>query len=150
MVRPGGGPGGCQRAPGEVLILRVHRFLLQLAAYPGAWRFFPAPGHLPPAGHQVSGTFAGVGVAASEDPAVDGWLIEQLESAGLTQCAPANCGVIAVVRGDSAQQAIKAIVAGGDERNRIKFYSTKCAKEAIRILAEKYVDDEEVALVLQY
>ena len=25
----------------------------------------------------------------------------------------ANCGVIAVVRGDSVQQAIKAIVAGG-------------------------------------
>ncbi len=63
--------------------MRVHRFLLQLAAYLVRGGFSMPRGHLPPAGHQVSGTFAGVGVAASEDPAVDGWLIEQLKSAGL-------------------------------------------------------------------
>ncbi len=40
-------------------------------------------GHLPPAGHIVPNSFAGVGVAASEDPAVDDWLIEKLEEAQL-------------------------------------------------------------------
>ena len=61
----------------------------------------------------------------------------------------ANCGVIAVVRGDSVQQAIKAIVAGGMKGIELSF-TVPNAQEAIRILAEKYVDDEEVALVLQY
>ena len=60
----------------------------------------------------------------------------------------ANCGVIAVVRGDSAQQAIKAseaIVAGGMKGIELTF-TVPNAQEAIRILAEKYVDDEEVVI----
>ena len=55
----------------------------------------------------------------------------------------ANCGVIAVVRGDSAQQAIKAseaIVAGGMKGIELTFTVPKYAQEAIRTLAEKYVD----------
>ncbi len=43
---------------------------------------FPG-GHLPPAGHAVAEDFAGVGVAASEDPAVNAYLIEQLQGAGI-------------------------------------------------------------------
>lgn len=83
MVKPGGAPGGSQRAPGEALILHIYRFLLQLAAYLLRGRFSMPRGHLPPVGHRVPEHFAGVGVAAAEDPAVDDWLIEQLESAGL-------------------------------------------------------------------
>lgn len=40
-------------------------------------------GHLPPVGHQVPDGFAGVGVATSEDPAVDAYVIEQLRGAGI-------------------------------------------------------------------
>ena len=60
----------------------------------------------------------------------------------------ANCGVIAVVRGDSAQQAIKAseaIVAGGMKGIELTF-TVPNAQEAIRTLAEKHVDDEEVVI----
>jgi len=35
-------------------------------------------GHFPPAGHTIPAGFAGVGVAASDDPAVDDYLIERL------------------------------------------------------------------------
>ncbi len=37
--------------------------------------------HLPPAGHRVSESIAGVGVAAAEDPAVDRFIVEQLQHA---------------------------------------------------------------------
>ena len=60
----------------------------------------------------------------------------------------ANCGVIAVVRGDSAQQAIKAseaIVAGGMKGIELTF-TVPNAQEAIRTLSEKYADDEEVVI----
>lgn len=83
MVQPGGGPGGHQRAPGGTLILRVHHFLLQLAAYLLRGGFSMPRGHLPPAGHRVPEHFVGVGVAAAEDPTVDDWLIDHLETAGL-------------------------------------------------------------------
>lgn len=42
-----------------------------------------ADGHRPPHGHTVPRAFAGVGVAASADPAVDAWIIESLQMAGL-------------------------------------------------------------------
>lgn len=40
-------------------------------------------GHLPPAGHTVPADFAGVGVAAAEDPAVDAWIIACLQQSGI-------------------------------------------------------------------
>ncbi len=43
---------------------------------------FPS-GHQPPAGHTVPLRFAGVGVAASPDPAVDDWIIATLRTAGI-------------------------------------------------------------------
>lgn len=45
---------------------------------------FSRPGsHLPPSGHSVPADFVGVGVAASEDPAVDAWLIDCLKQNGI-------------------------------------------------------------------
>lgn len=43
---------------------------------------FPG-GHRPPAGHTVPARFAGIGVAASPDPAVDDWIIATLRGAGI-------------------------------------------------------------------
>ncbi|MBI2307250.1 MAG: hypothetical protein HYU78_08095 [Rhodocyclales bacterium] len=40
-------------------------------------------GHRPPAGHVVAEAFAGVGVAAAADPAVDDWLLARLREAGV-------------------------------------------------------------------
>lgn len=40
-------------------------------------------GHRPPVGHLVPEAFAGVGVATSDDPAVDTYVIERLRNAGL-------------------------------------------------------------------
>lgn len=40
-------------------------------------------GHLPPPGHDVPEDFAGVGVAASEDPAVDDFILERLVELGI-------------------------------------------------------------------
>lgn len=40
-------------------------------------------GHLPPAGHDVPDTFAGVGVATGEDQAVDDYVIDRLNEAGI-------------------------------------------------------------------
>ena len=40
-------------------------------------------GHLPPAGHVVAEAFAGVGVAAAEDPAVDAWIVDCLRHSGI-------------------------------------------------------------------
>lgn len=42
-------------------------------------------GHLPPAGHEVPEDFAGVGIAASEDPAVDDFILERLNELGIRQ-----------------------------------------------------------------
>lgn len=45
---------------------------------------FSRPGtHLPPSGHLVPEDFVGVGVAASEDPAIDDWLIACLRENGM-------------------------------------------------------------------
>ncbi len=45
---------------------------------------FASPGnHLPPAGHVVPADFAGVGVAASEDPATDAWIVARLQESGI-------------------------------------------------------------------
>lgn len=63
--------------------MSVGRFLPHLLAYLLRGRFSLPRGHLPPAGHVVPEGFAGVGVAAAEDPAVDDWLIETLECARL-------------------------------------------------------------------
>jgi hypothetical protein len=43
---------------------------------------FPG-GHRPPGGHVVPEAFAGVGVAAAEDPATDDWQLARLHEAGL-------------------------------------------------------------------
>ncbi|TXG86753.1 MAG: hypothetical protein E6R10_09365 [Rhodocyclaceae bacterium] len=53
-----------------------------LAALLGGRLRFPG-GHRPPAGHVVGEAFAGVGVAASDDPAVDEFIVAQLRWAGL-------------------------------------------------------------------
>lgn len=59
-----------------------------------------------------------------------------------------KCGVIAVVRGDSAEQAVKAsdaIVAGGMKGIELTF-TVPNADEAIRTLAKKYENDPEVVV----
>jgi tRNA A-37 threonylcarbamoyl transferase component Bud32 len=43
---------------------------------------FPG-GHIPPALHEVAADFTGVGVAASADPAVDDFILQQLKSLGV-------------------------------------------------------------------
>lgn len=43
---------------------------------------FPG-GHLPPSGHRVDPAFAGVGVAAAHDPAIDEFIIGRLQDAGI-------------------------------------------------------------------
>lgn len=43
---------------------------------------FPG-GHIPPANHAVPVDFAGVGVAASDDPAVDDYILERLQALGI-------------------------------------------------------------------
>lgn len=58
-------------------------FASALAGYILRGGFFCPGGHLPPAGHRVSEAFAGVGVAASSDPAVDDYLIARLREAGI-------------------------------------------------------------------
>jgi len=40
-------------------------------------------GCLPPPGHQVLSHFAGVGVASSEDPVMDAYVITQLQELGI-------------------------------------------------------------------
>ncbi len=42
-----------------------------------------AGGHRPPVGHTVPAAFAGVGIAAAEDPAIDDWLLARLHEAGI-------------------------------------------------------------------
>ena len=58
-------------------------FFRAIAGYLLKGRFAFPGGHLPPIGHVVPENFAGVGVAASVDPAVDDWIIEKLLSAGI-------------------------------------------------------------------
>ena len=58
-------------------------FLSAVVSYFLKGKFAFPRGHLPPSGHVVPENFAGVGVAASVDPAVDDWIIEKLLSAGI-------------------------------------------------------------------
>lgn len=58
-------------------------FFRAIAGYLLKGRFAFPGGHLPPSGHVVPEDFAGVGVAASVDPAVDDWIIEKLLAAGI-------------------------------------------------------------------
>ena len=52
---------------------------LAIARYALAGGFTRPGAHLPPGGHVVPTNFVGVGVAASDDPAVDAWLINCLQ-----------------------------------------------------------------------
>lgn len=54
-----------------------------LAGYLLRGGFSRPGGHLPPSGHVVPADFAGVGVAASDDPAVDAWIIACLREYGI-------------------------------------------------------------------
>jgi hypothetical protein len=60
----------------------VH-FALSLLGYVLRGGFSWPGGHLPPHGHVVSRTMAGVGVAASADVAADDWMIACLHNAGI-------------------------------------------------------------------
>ncbi len=61
----------------------VVHFALSLLSYVLRGGFSWPGGHLPPKGHVVSPTLAGVGVAASADPAADDWMIACLRDAGI-------------------------------------------------------------------
>lgn len=56
---------------------------LAIARYALAGGFTRPGAHLPPSGHAVPADFVGVGIAASEDPAVDTWLIACLQQHGI-------------------------------------------------------------------
>lgn len=58
-------------------------FASALAGYVLRGGFSWPGGHLPPSGHRVPEAFAGVGVAASIDPAVDDYIIARLNEAGI-------------------------------------------------------------------
>jgi hypothetical protein len=58
-------------------------FASTLAGYVLRGGFSFPGGHLPPAGHLVPEAFAGVGVAASSDPAVDDYILARLSEAGI-------------------------------------------------------------------
>ncbi|MDQ5879792.1 MAG: hypothetical protein QG638_2529 [Pseudomonadota bacterium] len=58
-------------------------FASALAGYVLRGGFSYPGGHLPPIGHRVSEAFAGVGVAASSDPATDDFIIAHLHNAGI-------------------------------------------------------------------
>lgn len=58
-------------------------FFRAIAGYLLKGRFAFPGGHLPSSGHLVPENFAGVGVAASVDPAVDDWIIDNLSAAGI-------------------------------------------------------------------
>ena len=63
---------------------RPHRrFAGALAGYLLRGGFSFHGGHRPPAGHVVPEVFAGVGIAAAEDPAVDDWLLARLGESGI-------------------------------------------------------------------
>ncbi|MBK8524396.1 MAG: hypothetical protein IPL58_09955 [Betaproteobacteria bacterium] len=59
------------------------RFAAALAGYVLRGGLSWPGGHLPPSGHRVPETFAGVGVAASIDPAVDDFIIAHLNASGI-------------------------------------------------------------------
>ncbi len=59
------------------------RFGLSLLGSLLRGRFVFPGGHRPTVGHQVPDAFAGVGVAAAEDPEVDDWLIARLQETGI-------------------------------------------------------------------
>ncbi len=60
----------------------VH-FALAVLKYLLSGRLFKAGAHRPIAGHVVPDDFVGVGVAASDDPAVDDYIIARLKEAGI-------------------------------------------------------------------
>lgn len=59
------------------------RFAGALLGYLLRGGFSFAGGHRPPVGHVVPEAFAGVGIAAAEDPAVDAWLLARLYESGI-------------------------------------------------------------------
>ena len=59
------------------------RFAGALLGYLLRGGFSFAGGHRPPVGHVVPEAFAGVGIAAAEDPAVDDWLLARLNESSL-------------------------------------------------------------------
>lgn len=78
------------------------------AALGGAFRL--PGGHLPPAGHAVSPDFAGVGVAAAADPAVDDYIIEQLAAAGISAV---RIDFSSADEGGAGQRLLTRLLAGG-------------------------------------
>lgn len=62
--------------PGSLFARAVLSYLL-------AGKLRVPAGHLPPAGHDVPDAFAGVGVATCSDPAVDDYVIDRLNEAGI-------------------------------------------------------------------
>lgn len=58
-------------------------FVATVLAYLLRGRLSFSGGHRPPVGHVVPEAFAGVGVAASSDAAVDDWIVEKLQAAGI-------------------------------------------------------------------
>jgi hypothetical protein len=63
---------------------RPHRqFAHALLAYLLRGGFAFRGGHRPPVGHVVPEAFAGVGIAAAEDPVVDDWLLARLNESGI-------------------------------------------------------------------
>lgn len=58
-------------------------FVRAVLSYLLAGKLRVPTGHLPPAGHDVPDAFAGVGVATSADPAVDAYVIDRLNEAGI-------------------------------------------------------------------
>lgn len=61
----------------------LFEFALAIGAYLLSGRWFIARGNVPVIGHHVPEGFAGVGVAASDDPRVDAYLIDRLDEAGI-------------------------------------------------------------------
>jgi hypothetical protein len=59
------------------------RFVSAILGYVLRGRLSWPSAHLPPAGHVVPERFAGVGVAASENPAMDDWIVEALLAANI-------------------------------------------------------------------
>lgn len=58
-------------------------FARALLAYVLAGKLRVPNGHRPPSGHIIPDDFAGVGVATSNDPAVDAYVIDRLQEAGI-------------------------------------------------------------------
>ena len=61
----------------------VWAFASALLAYVFGGKLRVPNGHRPPSGHVIPDDFAGVGVATSDDPAVDAYVIDRLQEAGI-------------------------------------------------------------------